>query len=232
MNKLILLLVLLLCSCTNDKPTNIQAAATKTDVGSNYSDQFASPLTDSKYVENQKIQSIYNRVAKGIQPDMPKDSIKKVLQAIHYWDQVYRDSLMEGNSWISDKIKRDKYSKEMATYDKMNQKIVLHLLNTIGGWPDTREMGDEAKMAIYLVIIHHSNTNRKFSQQILPYLNEAYYLDSLISNKMYAKAFDEIQSTLGGDSKYGTLPFNKKYHSDSAVNKINLERTAIGLEKL
>lgn len=138
---------------------------------------------------------------------------------------------MEGNSYISDKIKRDKYHKEMTPLDEMNQRIVLYLLNTIGRWPDTRDMGNKAHMAIYLVILHSSN-HKEFKQQILPHLNRAYHSDSVINNHMYARAFDKVDYTLSGHWKYGTFPFDKAYHSDSVINRINLERAAIGLDKL
>jgi hypothetical protein len=232
LNKLIILLVLLSFSCTNDKSTNnIQVANTTTDVGGIYSDQFARLLTNKEHVENQKTQSIYNSVTKGIRPDMPKDSLKKVLQTIHYWDQVYRDSLMDGNRPISDKMKRDKYYMEMSRGDKMNQEIVVHLLNTMGGWPDTRDMGDEASMAIWLVI-HHNADTRGFSRQILPYLDKAYYSDSVINKIMYVGLFDKVNYKVNGYSKYGTYGFHKDHSPDSVRKRINLERTSIGLEKL
>lgn len=232
MNRLIILLLLLSCSCTKDKNTNnIKVPTSETSMGSTYSDQFAGHLKDKENVENQEIQSVYSSVTKGIRPDMHKDSLKKVLQTIHYWDQVYRDSLMDGNTYISDKIKRDKYNKEMSCWDKMNQRVVVHLLNNLGGWPDTKKMGNEASMAIWLVI-HHNFDTREFSQQILPYLNKAYYSDSVINKTMYVGLFDRVNYKVNGYSKYGTYGFHKDHYPDSVRNRINLERAAIGLEKL
>ena len=232
MNKLFLLLILLLCSCTDDKPSGtVQTENIETGNRSGFSKQLASILPDTSYVKDQQTHIVYNSIIKGIRPDMPNDSLKEVLQTIHYWDQVYRDSLMEGNAWILDKIKRDKYRKEMTRWDKMNQRVVLYLLNNLGGWPDTKDMGEEASMAIWLVIHHNYNT-REFSRQILPYLNKAYHVDSVISKNRYVGLFDRVNYKVNGYSKYGTYGFHKDNYPDSVRDRINLERTAIGLNKL
>ena len=232
MNKHIILLLLMLCSCTDDKPSsNVQTISNETGKRGNFSTRLTSILPDTSYVKEQQTQSVYNSITEGIRPDMPKDSLKKVLQTIHYWDQVYRDSLMEGTAFISDKIKLREYSKEMSRWDKMNQRVVLHLLNNLGGWPDTKDMGDEASMAIWLVIHHNFNTT-EFSRQILPYLNKAYYSDSVINKTMYVGLFDRVNYKVNGYSKYGTYGFHKDHYPDSVRNRINLERAAIGLGKL
>ena len=232
MNKLIILLILLSYSCTKDKSTNnIKVDNIKIDTRSDLSNQRTYLLKNNEYVENKNIQAIYNSVIKSIRPDMPIDSLKKVLQNIHYCDQIYRDSLMTGNIWISDEVKRDKYWKQITPMDKMNQRIVLYLLQNIGGWPDTKNMGDKASMAIWLVI-HHNFDTKEFSQQIIPYLNKAYYSDSVINNNTYAGLFDRVNYTLNGYSKYGTYGYNKEYYPDSVRNRINLGRIRIGLAKL
>jgi len=231
MHKLIILLILLSYSCTNDKsPNNIQVANSKTDRRSDLSNQLTYLLNCNEYVENKKMQYIYNRVIKGIRPDMPNDSLKKVLQKIYYCDQIYRDSLMTGKTWISDEIKRNKYLKELTPLDKMNRRIVLYLLNNIGGLPDTRDMGDKASEAIWLVIRH--SDEREFAAKILPYLNKAYYSDSVIDNIFYASSFDKAQVSLGEKSKYGAYPLYREYYPDSVIPKINLERIRIGLDTL
>ncbi|MBB6613148.1 hypothetical protein H7F15_19065 [Pontibacter sp. Tf4] len=232
MNRLIILLLLLSCSCTKDENIKkVKAPTAETGLGNIYSDRFAGHLAVKDSVDSQEIQSVYSSISKGIRPDMPKDSLKKVLETIHYWDQVYRDSLMEGNAWVSDKIKFKKYSKEMSRWDKMNQRVVVHLLNKFGGWPDTKNMGNKASMAIWLVI-HHNFDNRDFSSQILPYLDKAYHSDSVINKNMYVDLYDRVNYKLNGYSKYGTYGFHKDHFPDSVRNRVNLERTAIGLEKL
>ena len=218
MNKLLILLILLSYSCT-------------TDIRSDFSNQRTYLLMNNKYVENKKIQYIYNRVLKSIRPDMPIDSLKEVLQNIHYCDQIYRDSLMEGNTWISDEVKRAKYWKQITPMDKMNQRILVYLLNNIGGRPDTKDMGEKASEAIWLVI-HHNSGTKEFSQQVLPYLNKAYYSDKVIDNNRYAGLFDEVNYTVNGHTKYGTYGYNKEFHHDSVRTKINLERIKLGLAKL
>lgn len=232
MIKLIILLILLLCSCTDDKPSStVQALNNETGKRSDFSKRLTNILLDTSYVEEQQTQSVYNSIIRGIRPDMSKDSLKKVLQTIHYWDQVYRDSSMAGTALISDKIKLRRYSKGMTRWDKMNQRVVVHLLNNLGGWPDTKDMGDEASMAIWLVI-HHNHNTVEFSQQILPYLNKAYYSDSVINKNRYVGLFDRVNYKVNGYSKYGTYGFHKDHYPDSVRNRINLERAAIGLEKL
>jgi len=231
MNKLIILLILLSYSCTKDKLTNnIQVASSEIDKRSDFSNQLANLLKVDRYVEDQKIQLIYSSIIKSIRPNMSNDSLKKVLQTINYWDQIYRDSLVTKTS-DSDEINKRKYKTQISFLDKMNRRIVLYLLNNIGGWPDTKDMGDEASMAIWLVILHNDE-NKGFSQQVLPHLNKAYHSDSVINNNMYASSFDNINFILNGHSKYGTYPFKKEDHSDSMVNKINLERMKIGLDKI
>jgi len=229
MSRLLILLVLLFYSCTIDKSKNdIQNANSETTLHSNNSSPLASILTTKEFVVNQKTQSIYNSVIKGIRPNMPKDSLKNVLQTIHYWDQIYRDSL---NTENLDRKESDRYWEQISSLDKMNQRIVLFLLQNIGGWPDTRGMSEDASMAIWLVI-HHNSDTKDFSKQILSYLNKAYFSDKLIDNKTYAGLFDEVNYTVNGYSKYGTFGYNKEFYHDSVRTRINLERTAIGLAKL
>ena len=229
MSRLIILLVLLSYSCTIDKSKkNIQNANSETTPHSNYSNPLPSILTTKEFVVNQETQSIYNSVIKGIRPNMSKDSLNKVLQTIHYWDQIYRDSL---NTKNLDGKESDRYWEQISSLDKMNQRVVLFLLKNIGGWPHTKDMSEDSSMAIWLVI-HHNSDTKEFSQQILPYLNKAYFSDKLIDNKMYAGLFDEVNYTVNGYSKYGTFGYDKEFYHDSVRTRINLERTAIGLAKL
>lgn len=233
MRKFIILLFLS-GSCTNDKlNTPIQVAENKSIIGSNFSNTLSNLSPVKKYAEDKKSAFIYNNTIKSIQPKMPRDSLKIVLEIIHYWDQVYRDSLYIKNTTIqiSDKAKIKKYWKKITFYDKMNQKLMLYLFQTIGGWPDTKNLGNEASMAIWLVI-HHNYDTIEFSKQIIPYLNQAYFSDSVITNTLYADLFDQVNYTVNGHDKYGTFAYYKDFYHDSVKTKINRERIKIGLNKI
>ncbi|PVY40924.1 hypothetical protein C8E01_106266 [Pontibacter virosus] len=79
----------------------------------------------------------------------------------------------------------------MSRRDKMNQRVVVHLFHNLGGWPDTKGMGEEASMAIGLVI-HHNYNIIEFSRQMLPYLGKAYYSDAVINKTMYVGLIDRV----------------------------------------
>ncbi|PVY40925.1 hypothetical protein C8E01_106267 [Pontibacter virosus] len=71
MNKLIVLLFLLLCSCTDDKPlSTAQTRGNETVKRSDFSKRLTSILLNTSYVRAQQTQSVYNSIVKGVRPDM------------------------------------------------------------------------------------------------------------------------------------------------------------------
>lgn len=159
-----------------------------------------------------------------------EDSLELELAKLLLRDQQYRDSIH-----TVDKSNKT-FHKKMKQADFINKKILRHIFENIG-WPDTRRMNEKANQATWLSI-YHNNTDIEFQKFTLPHIKKA-FKDSIISPLYYAYLIDKIYVTIDRKQIYGTYPNFGHYRSDGfpyriskSIDSINIERKAIGLDKL
>lgn len=216
-----LFLILLISSCREQVDSKQSTPAQNQTTANNTLEWFP------KLSEEQLLLLEVEKVKGKINQLIESDSLEKALEAIHYRDQIYRDSIhMTSNLEKSD---RSRLSKKMTRFDQMNSELSIKILRK-SNWPKTKHMSTKAQEALCLVAIH--NNLAELNQLVSENIDRAYHLDSSFSNFMYAAVSDRLSLRAGGDYVYGTLRFKKENFSDQEILQINKNRSKLGLEPL
>lgn len=154
MKKLLVLLALFICSCSEQKQATWQPAKAK--YAANPKNIFGlEKLVSADIDASQSVRGLSDQ------------QIHQLLLQIEQADQRYRDSLYNGNP-ANEKF----YYRKMHANDQAN----LHLLEKIveeKGWPDSVRFGGDGAAAAWLVVWHHRG-NREIMKRYVNKMRPAF----------------------------------------------------------